>query len=76
MHTALATFHKRPRPRAATLIHLRLTPDQLQAPARRGGRLITTPMGDTGKAVRITTRPATIARDENVLLATVASSIS
>jgi hypothetical protein len=37
---------------------------------------ITTPTGDTGKTVRITARPATIPRDMNVLLATLASSIS
>jgi hypothetical protein len=42
----------------------------------RRRRLITIPMGDTGKTVRITARPATIPRDRNVLLATVASSIS
>jgi hypothetical protein len=48
----------------------------LMKACRGGRRRITTPTGDTGKTVRITARPATIARDKNVLLAAVASSNS
>jgi len=44
--------------------------------AKVGAPALPSPMGVTGKAARITPRPATIPRDKYVLLATVASSIS
>ena len=79
MHTTLATLHKRPALRQVISvlrgIRRALTVGWMRH-AEDGRRLITTPTGDTGKTVRITARPATIPRDKNVLLATVASSIS